>query len=39
MVNMVIHALLFPSVFAFMTGIMFAGALANLGQPNRTYGI
>jgi hypothetical protein len=36
MVKFVIDAVLFPSMFAFMTGIMFAGAVANLGEPNRT---
>ena len=32
MLKIVIEAVLFPSMFAFMTGIMVAGALANLGQ-------
>ena len=36
MVKFVIDAVLFPSMFAFMTGIMFAGAIANLGELNRT---
>jgi hypothetical protein len=38
MLKIVIDAVMFPSLFAFMTGIIFAGALANLGQPNRSDG-
>jgi hypothetical protein len=34
MVNIVIDAVLLPSVFAFMNGIVFAGTLANLGSLN-----
>jgi hypothetical protein len=38
MVKIVLDAVLFPNVLAFMTGLMFAGALANLGELNRTEG-
>jgi hypothetical protein len=31
-----IDAVLFPSMFAFVTGIVFAGTLANLGSLNRS---
>jgi hypothetical protein len=35
MVKFVIDAVLFPSMFVFMTGIMFAGAVANLGEAKQ----
>jgi len=34
MFKIMIDAVLFPSMFAYMSGILFAGTWANLGNPN-----